>query len=149
MKFEINLSAEDLESLWVVYKLTRVDASIVDYVGYCRLSHFASLPDARKIAGFNLHKKYRIEIIALCGDKKGAAGMNASIVANMPSVPKFNKLEKSRSIQCIETGEIYPSIRAAALANGADTGALSRHINGSPSHNTIKGKTFRRYEAGV
>ena len=46
-----------------------------------------------------------------------------------------------RPIECIETGEVFPSITAAAQAHGVQPSNLSWHLKGY--HTTIGGRTYK------
>lgn len=52
----------------------------------------------------------------------------------------------SRKVQCIDTGEIFESIRDCARYFESCSGNLTRHLNGHPRHGTFKKLKFRYYE---
>lgn len=47
-------------------------------------------------------------------------------------------------IECIETGEVFPSAKAAATAHDLTYGQLLKHLKGEKSFNTVKGRTYRK-----
>ena len=45
-------------------------------------------------------------------------------------------------VRCVETGEVYESLSAAAYAVGCTRGTMSNHLNGRFPH--VRGKHFER-----
>lgn len=128
------------------------------YIGACRFTTLMNFPDARSnsvwrevtsVAEFAA--SCRVEVLAVY-DSEDAARLHVETLvrSTAPSVAWANKhgtttrLDKAaRPVACNDTGESYPSVRAAALANGAATSALFNHLAGKSGYVTVKGKTFR------
>lgn len=51
----------------------------------------------------------------------------------------------ARPVVCVETGQVYSSINAAAQACGIGVGNLSNHLRYPSAFKTVKGHTFRYY----
>jgi hypothetical protein len=45
-------------------------------------------------------------------------------------------------VECIETGELWKSVTAAAEAHGQNVSTMSKHINNYPGYDDIKGLHF-------
>lgn len=51
-----------------------------------------------------------------------------------------------KKIRCVETNEIFLSVKEAAASIGKSAAALSQHLNGYPYHNTCGGFHFEYVE---
>lgn len=51
-----------------------------------------------------------------------------------------------KKVRCIETDEIFFSVKEAAASIGKSAAALSQHLNGYPHHNSCGGFHFEYVE---
>lgn len=70
------------------------------------------------------------------------AVINYKPVANTVQVQMTRPGPKAFVVQCVETQEVWPSIRQAAKDLGIDRGALAKHLAGE--YASAAGKTFTK-----
>lgn len=74
---------------------------------------------------------------------RGIAVVGKSVVMNNVSYISSNRQDSpSWVVRCIETGAIYSSQRAAAMAMDLSEQEISKHLNGVRDH--VRGFTFER-----
>lgn len=47
-------------------------------------------------------------------------------------------------VRCEQTGEIFDSVKSAAVFGGVNSKTLGKHLTGSPRHSTVRGYSFTR-----
>lgn len=86
-------------------------------------------------AGFILGSRGQISIA-------NPAVVNYKPIANTVQVQMTRPGPKAFVVQCVETQEVWPSIRQAAKDLGIDRGALAKHLAGE--YDSAAGKTFTK-----
>ena len=144
----VNLATpEEMSSAWCMYTLLDKETAKTVYVGHCLLSEVFNMPDARLTPSFDEGKPVilRVGIIALDKiDVKTAA----QEILNKDGTPPWNRAAlctRNSAIKCIDTGEVFASVKEAVKAHGLTQSALSNHLNGKKGYKQVKGRTYRRW----
>lgn len=87
-----------------------------------------------------LTPKARAKLLNSLGIKKAPDVKRYITTAKPPSTGKPTSTHR-KPIECIETGEVFASITAAAQAHGVKPSNLSWHLKGY--HTSVGGKTYR------
>lgn len=147
----INLNAlirtADIEKTWVVYILYNAVTAAPVFVGHCKLNQLFALPDARRDMGAGMPEAVILRVTDECADVAAAARAHRVRVQETGiavDLARYRMKRVTSLIECVETGEKWPTIVDAARAHGLGAGNLSNHLRGAPGFNTVKGKTYRR-----
>lgn len=138
---------------------TQTKQFILAYVGCCRLDQVVNCPDARrnkewqKIARSPDYGKLKVEIISAHSTLESAliAAENCSVVMNAPIKTTPDKaLSIARyKIMCLNDGEKYISISAAADRYGMHRTGIQNHLSGRYGYTTVKGYRFIRIDEPI
>lgn len=133
---------------YIVYEVWRDDVLI--YIGTCKFTAFAQLPDAQSNSMFmrevNGRDPLNIRIVAI-GTKTDCYNDRARRARALPELPMCNKYGQTgrfTGVLCETDGKTYRSQSEAAQAYGISQGNLSSHLRGVPGHTTVSGRVFRR-----
>lgn len=139
---------KELNENYVIYNLRDAQTAALIYVGTCKQSQVMTIPDARSnplfASTFKENTKFILNVTHVLPDRASAMECYAAQIKfwGMPEMIRAHSLAKG--VQCLNTGEIFASIKDAAQAHGLDQAALSRHLRGIAGHRTVKGKMYCR-----
>ncbi|AHJ10764.1 hypothetical protein P106B_81 [Rhizobium phage vB_RglS_P106B] len=144
-------TASDVRQLYAIYTHADINGTI-RYVGVTPLSELFTLQDAQcnslwSDAFAAPLTTLEIKVIALTPNEKEAFLEQRRLIGIHN--PECNRKgywidPKRQNVQCVETGETWPTISAAAAAHGLAISALSNHLKRKPGHRTVKGRTYIR-----
>lgn len=141
------IAKNEIEKRWVVYILYDARTAAPVFVGHCKLTQMFAFPDARRDMGSNFPDAFIFRVTDDCPDRSTAARAHGVRVRENGIIKELARQRLSVAssvIECVETGEKWPSVVEAARAHGLGAGNLSNHLRGSAGFNTVKGKTYRR-----
>ena len=156
MQINFTIDPDQLPRAWAVYRL-RDASGTVQYVGHCRMSQLAALPDARANpffrAVFPPGRPLTVEVLSIEPHRIAAQnglwryiqqhGRPFMIAHGVrPSL-------KGSPVVCDQTGEKFATIKAACDAHGVSQSALSNHLANRPGYATVKNKTYSRGQSAV
>lgn len=148
----ITLNVQRVHEVIAVYMHMDPDDGIIKFVGHSPLDEILNLKDARcnslwpsifQLPG----KSVTIAISSVHFDREEAYKAQRQLVAELKpicNVKGFWISPHRQSVACNETGEVWPTVAAAAAAHNLSPSALSNHLNGKKGHVTVKGRTYRR-----
>ena len=149
MKIIANLT--QINTFWTVYKLTDINNTVL-YIGVAKLSEIYKINEARKNSEFirlvNHNSLIGIEITHI-GDEKFCR--NEAFRQVWDIKPVCNVKGKAShgyrtAIECVETGETFPTISAAANSHGVAQSNISSHLAGKTGYRSVAGKTYKRVD---
>lgn len=126
------------------------DGQIV-YIGACRMSELLAAPDAHLNSEWRKHVTeatiIAVEPLTMYYTLEEAQAATVPLIEQHQ--PHFNihgkRIESGKmQIRCTTTGEIFPNASTAARVKGIAQSALSNHLNGRASYNSVKGLRFER-----
>lgn len=147
----------DFSKAYVVYKITAQNQTI--WLGACTLSEFPLLQDARRnetIRGYLQNEEFIncADIVILSIDFSEETATNKMYGFRMHSQCSFPFVERdkakqqkgrmTRSIECVDTGELFNSASEACRAYDIKHSNLSSHMK--TGRGTVKGLRFRYVE---
>lgn len=150
-KFTIELKPSQFANSWAVYAMYDKSGEKLLYLGVERLSQLFTLSNARANPFFSeLFKddeKFVFMLTDVMPNKVAAMNRYSEHIrrVGMPDAIKRHTLHKA--VECLNTGEIFETLTACAIAHGINQGALSKHLRNAVGYRTLKGKTYRRTTA--
>lgn len=141
-----------INNAYVVYKIYNTKYETL-YIGSCKLNRLAEIPDAARNPMFKYiikpDQNIMIEILFTCNNRVDCYNLKIAKLYEMSELPILNSADDNKNLQglpikCVETGEIFRTLKEVAEAHGVTIPALSNHLRKQPKYNTVKGKTYIR-----
>ena len=144
----LTINLKEASNLYVLYKLTTQDGKTIHLgiVPLRQLTTFADVPaDIRAEHGDTYLSIIMTHVDRLVLVNHGMATDDPVLTERLTqAVQSWSNTANGKAIECIETGETFGSAAACATAHNLTYGALLNHLKGTKSHNTVKGRTYRR-----
>lgn len=147
---------------WSVYTLgTAADAPMsptVYYVGCCPFQDVLRLPDARRNSLFPMidgRPNLMLQFISNHASEIEARNVQRDILhwrvfgeprLNAAGVTLAKRDKRQQQIKHVESGIVYPSIRAAASALMLSAAMISNQLNRVPGYRDVRGNTFEKVD---
>jgi hypothetical protein len=152
MQLALTVNLDTLTKHHVVYSHEIVGSSAgILYVGCCPLKELMNFPDAKRNSEWRrLTKESReiaVKVISLAETaERGQTLQRAAAVALAAYCNAHGEQtdERSTSVVCINDGQIYHTIAAAARFYAIPATSISNHLAGRPGYGHVKGYQFRR-----
>ncbi len=156
VNFTFTIEPDQMARAWVVYKLKDA-AGAVQFVGHCRLSQIAGVPDARANnyfrAIFPPGRPMTVEVINILYARHHAQNELWKYLREngRPFMLAHGTHQSLKSVPvvCEQTGEKFASIQDACKAHGLTPSALSNHLAQRAGYQSVKGKTYSRGVSAV
>lgn len=138
------------QTSWVVYSV-HSQAGDMYFMGVCNISSVMNIPDARKhprfASFFQDVEELTVKIHQTFRTKPDANMWRVWYLSNTHPRPIMMRYLSSYrgkvAVKCLDTGEVFESLKECASAHGINASNLCKHINGDNYHQTVGG---RRYE---
>lgn len=132
----------EVRKQWAAYTLMDAMTGEIVHVGEIKLSQLTTLSDSIANPKVIQDRLYNINVFDI-SDNAGlcarAAGMKRREL-NIPVLPR----PRASAVECIETGERFPSAVAAAQAHNIAPSNLSNHLNNKQGFSHVGGRTYRK-----
>ncbi len=138
--------------LWVVYILYHPHTAVPFFVGHCKLNQLFSFPDAYKDIGLSCPDLFMFrvtDVVENLGDALKAHSVRVRETGTLVDLARQRLANATAVIECLDTGEKWPTLAEAARAHGLGAGNLSKHLRGAAGFNTVKGRRYRRVPRGT
>ena len=129
---------------YAVYTLTNQSGHVV-HIGCILFSQLTTLPNDIPDGDYYLtvliQGADRVKLLNFALNwciEKNRDDLKSKILNIIPDESSKN------NITCVETGERFNSITAAAMAHNLSYSALQKHLKGMKGYKTVKGKTYVR-----
>lgn len=140
---------------WAVYTHSDPLTGVVKYIGGAKLSELFTLKEARSNSEwaktFTATNALEIKVIGLAATESECfTEVHRLIQALKPECNMRGHRFRPRitqpveQVECIETGERFASIAAAADAHNVAYSQLHNHVTGKRGHKTVHGRTYRK-----
>lgn len=129
----------------VVYFLRDIATAEILFVGSGPLNSIFTLNELNRNGSFERNRDYIFQLHSRHDnrvDALNAVGAWMRTQETMPTLNRHGAFGHKGDIRCNETGEVFRSQKAAAMAHGIDAGALGRHLARKPYHKSVKGRTY-------
>jgi len=148
MFITINLKDASNPDMHALYKLTSMAGELIHIgvVPYSQLTAFNDVP----VTTYEYGDAF-LSIVETGTDRLilANAGLSQTVDPILrerltQTVQSWSNTATGNIIECIETGEKWPTAQACADAHDLTYGALLNHLKGTKSHNSVKGRTYRK-----
>lgn len=147
----IYTTPDQAQALFCCYAHSDADG-VVQYIGHCKLMEVYAFPDARRNSQWPIvfaGKVLVINILAVSPVELETLNYRYNAIQAQRPHCNVNGFERQSltaavAIECIETGERFPTITAAAIAHGVSQSQLSNHLAGRKYFHRVQGRTYRR-----
>lgn len=129
-----------VKTLWCVYMITDPTRGTPIKLDVCKLWQLFTVVDIDAQAEFVVTVLSVHSTVKMANSRLQSLCVQHGIKQVLPSQRRHMVIECSN-------GQKFPTVTAAAKALGLTTSALSKHLNGVPSYNTVGGWTFKRVPA--
>lgn len=144
------INSHHRDKAWAVYQVVDASGDIV-FIGSCKADRVFSLPDARRNTEFIKRfevpgEYYGITVIEYTAERIVAAKNAMRYIAAIKPHCNTHGIVASlgKQIECIETGERWPSMMACVRALNLSQPQMSAHINRKSGYATVHGRTYRQ-----
>lgn len=146
LKMKISGKINKFPPVYTVYHLIKDNETV--FAGCCIYNYLFQTPDAKRnslfTSFFPMNTPCQIVVIGIFDKYYDACRIQVEEIAKFQ--PAMNMLGSPTTIktpvQCVETGEIFESLTAAAEAHKIQKSILSKHLTNKPGFKTIQGKTY-------
>ena len=145
----IKVNAQQIRENPIVVYTLHDEAGAVQYIGFCKYKQLLSTPDARKnlLFGkiFSDDAEIFINPICMVADHTEARNYVWDWLKHNPR-PYMMKyggaFGQKKKIKCVETGEIFESVKAASEYAGVPKSTMSMHLRNWSGVDTVRGKRY-------
>lgn len=143
----IEIDLDNIQNQFALYSLTNTDGRLV-HLGIVPFKQLTALNDFQG-GGIVYMTIIQKDVDRLKLANNGIAWVqerdrNDLHQRLMNNIQSWSVKSNNKSVECIETGEIFSSAADVALQHDLTYGALLKHLKGEKSFNTVKGKTYRK-----
>lgn len=146
--FKISLfgTTNENDQRYAVYNLHDAATLEIVYVGFCKLTDVLKTPDIRGIPQFDPNKPHVIDVQSVYNTAAEATHAASKLAAqhNRPILNRLSTMQRHLPIECVETGQRWPSAAECARQQGINPGNLANHLNNRAGFRSVRGLTYRR-----
>ena len=148
----ITINLKETSNLYVLYKLTSLSGMLI-HIGIVPINQLTAFSDVPAPVR-DEHGDVYLSIIMTHIDR--LVLVNHGLTLGDPvlkerlteAAQNWSNTAKGNMVECIETGETFANATVCAEAHDLTYGALLHHLKGTKSHNSVKGRTYRRINNG-
>lgn len=142
------MTTTELQNYWIVYAHANT-SNTVQFIGISQMADVFKFTEAKNNSEWSKifpdGTPIKVVFIGMTNDEKSARDIALTNIAHLRpycNVKGYNISERYQNVKCDQTGEIFASANAAAIAHDLSQSALFNHLKRKKGHKSVKGKTY-------